>query len=242
MEGAAQIFGTSQILQDYERDPVFISLRSANEALQKQVADLSQKLSFIEGILVKRLNVNFEAATKDMCQLVKKDKGLAKRLEESLRSQNTPNTNKLLEIFLKETGPEEGFVMCGSSNPTPPPPQNADNLNDELSYYLEKMQGGKLSEETKINIQSSLDEANKIISGSSFDIGYYALGTLKITWVVSKFIYKESLRVGTALLAATPLILFLLLVNEINKLAQGWIFQTALSGMGLIGSGLRRLT
>ncbi len=240
MEGANQIFGSGPIVQDYERDPVFISLKTANSALQKQVDDLNKRLVFTEALLVKRLNVNFDAAVKDMCQFVKKDKDLSKRLEESLRSQNTPNTIKLLVIFMKETGPEEGFVVCNKPMPSDAQSSgtNPNDIHDELNYYLEKIKGQNLSSDSQINIQNTLDEASVSLSGSPFNLGYYAFGTLKVTWVVSKFIYKESIRLGTFVLAATPLILFCVLVNEINKLTKGWAFQTAISGVGLIGTGL----
>ena len=241
MTDALQIFGTSQIVHDYERDPVFISLNAANAALKNQVDDLTKRLSFTEGLLVKRFNINFDAAIKDMCEYVKKDKDLSKRLQESLRTQNTPHTLKLLEIFQQETGPEEGFVICNKAIPAEAKDPNPDDIKDELNYYFTQIKETKLSTDTKLNIQSTVDAASKQLTSSSIDIGYYAFGTLKVTWVVARFIYKESLRAGTFVLAATPLILFCVLVNEINKLTKGWAFQTAISGVGLLGKGLGRL-
>lgn len=232
MEGTSSLFGTSNIVHDYERDPVYVELRATSAALEKQVQDLQQQLAFVEGLFVKRLSTNFDAAVKDMCALVKKDPELLKNLQESLRSQNTPSTRKLLEYYLAETAPEEGFVVC--NRPLPPTETQKDpaSIRDELTYVLGKMKE-TLPPDTTLNIQDVLESPANTHLSSGLDIGAYALTTLKITWTVSRFLYKETLRLGTAALAATPLILFCVLVNEINKLSKGWIFKTATSGLKL---------
>jgi len=242
MEGTVQIFGAGAINPDYERDPVFISLTSANAALKKQVDDLTSRLVFVEDLLVKRLNINFDAAIKEMCQSVKKDKELSKRLEESLRTQNSPNTRKLLEIFLEETSPEEGFIVCNKplSAPLVNEKQATDDIRAELNYYLGKTKSENLPQNTSAGIQNLLNAPSEI-GDKGLNLGYYALSTLKATWIVSSFLYKETLRLGTFLLASTPLILFCILVNELNKLTSGWAFKTAVSGVGMLGSGIGRL-
>ncbi|MFN4175241.1 MAG: hypothetical protein ACK4HV_09085, partial [Parachlamydiaceae bacterium] len=68
MESSLQVLGSHPIVQDYERDPVFVSLKTANEALKTQVDDLNKRLAFTETLLAKRFNVNFEAAIKEMCR------------------------------------------------------------------------------------------------------------------------------------------------------------------------------